>query len=148
MSRKSALGHRCLERLIQGRPTLIILDEIARHLRTARATPVANSTLEEQVAAFLFSLMYLAAASNSLVFVYSLASAADTFADETTDLQELIQASARQERVLSPSSDVEIDTFVKAFPKMNNFCIGNKPPFIAKIFILGKNNPTAFSNFR
>jgi predicted nuclease of predicted toxin-antitoxin system len=30
------------------------------------------------------------------------------------------------------------DTFVKAFPKMNNFCIGNKPPFIAKIYSSGK----------
>ena len=110
---KISPGTSVLERLIQGRPTLIILDEIARHLRTARATPVANSTLSEQVVAFLFSLMDLAAASNSLVFVYSLASAADTFADETTDLQELIQASARQERVLSPSSDVEIYNIVK-----------------------------------
>ena len=49
----------------------------------------------------------------NLVFVYSLASASDTFAEETTELQELIRASARQERVLSPSTDVEIYNIVK-----------------------------------
>jgi predicted AAA+ superfamily ATPase len=57
--------------------------------------------------------MDLAGACNNLVFVYSLASAADTFAEETTELQELIRASARQERVLSPSTDVEIYNIVK-----------------------------------
>ena len=63
--------------------------------------------------AFLFALMDLAAACDNLVFVYSLASTADTFAEETNDLQELLRASARQERVLSPSTDVEIYNIVK-----------------------------------
>lgn len=88
-------GTSVLERLLRGQPTLIILDEVARHLRAAKATQVMDSTLSEQVVAFLFSLMDLAAASNHLVFVYSLASAQDTFADETTELHELIQTSAR-----------------------------------------------------
>ena len=57
--------------------------------------------------------MGLAGACDNLVFVYSLASASDTFAEETTELQELIRASARQERVLSPSTDVEIYNIVK-----------------------------------
>jgi len=106
-------GTSVLERLLGGRPTLIVLDEIARHLRAAEATPVANSTLSKQVVAFLFSLMDLAAACNHLVFVYTLASAADTFGEETADLREMIQASARQERVLSPSTDVEVYNIVK-----------------------------------
>ncbi len=63
-----------LERIIQQEPTVIILDEIARHLRAAKATKVGNSDLAEQVVAFLFSLMDLAAACNNLVFVYTLAS--------------------------------------------------------------------------
>ena len=69
--------------------------------------------MAKQVVAFLFSLMDLAGACNNLVFVYSLASASDTFVEETTELQELIRASARQERVLSPSTDVEIYNIVK-----------------------------------
>ena len=102
-----------LERLTQEQPTLIVLDEIARHLRAAKATTVGNSDLAEQVVAFLFSLMDLAASSNRLVFVYTLASSSDTFGEETTEIREAIQSSARQERVLSPSTDVEIYNIVK-----------------------------------
>lgn len=110
---KISPGTSVLERLMNGKPTLIILDEIARHLRAARATLVGSSNLAEQVVAFLFSLMDLAAACNNLVFVYTLASDSDTFGEETRELRELIQTSARQERVLSPSSDVEIYNIVK-----------------------------------
>ncbi|MEO0927826.1 MAG: DUF499 domain-containing protein [Cyanobacteria bacterium J06643_13] len=106
-------GTDVLERLLNGEPTVIILDEIARYLRAAKAKQIGRSDLAEQVVAFLFSLMDLAGACNNLVFVYSLASASDTFADETTELQELIRASARQERVLSPSTDVEVYNIVK-----------------------------------
>jgi predicted AAA+ superfamily ATPase len=106
-------GTDVLERLLNGQPTVIILDEIARYLRAAKAKQINRSDLAQQVVAFLFSLMDLAGACNNLVFVYSLASAADTFAEETTELQELIRASARQERVLSPSTDVEIYNIVK-----------------------------------
>jgi hypothetical protein len=106
-------GTSVLERLIGTQPTLIILDEIARHLRAAKARIVGNSDLAEQVVAFLFSLMDQAASCKNLVLVYSLASASDTFAEETADLQELIRSSARQERVLSPSNDIEIYNIVK-----------------------------------
>ena len=101
-------GTSVLERLTAGKPTVIILDEIARYLRAAEAKVVGQSTLSKQVVAFLFSLMDLAASVNNLILVYSLASASDTFSEETTELNELIQASARQERVLSPSTDIEI----------------------------------------
>ncbi len=57
--------------------------------------------------------MDLAAACDRLVLVYSLASAADTFAEETADLNELVQASVRQERTISPSTDIEIYNIVK-----------------------------------
>ncbi|NJN32001.1 MAG: ATP-binding protein [Synechococcales cyanobacterium RM1_1_8] len=106
-------GTSVLERLIGDRPTLIILDEIARHLRAAKARKVENSDLAEQVVAFLFSLMDLAASCQNLVLVYSLASASDTFAEETADIKELIRSAARQERVLSPSTDVEVYNIVK-----------------------------------
>ncbi len=112
-NQKVSPGTSVLERFIKGQPTLIVLDEIARLLRAAEALPVGNSTLAKQVVAFLFSLMDLAAACNHLVFVYTLASTADTFGEETTELRELIQSSARQERVLTPSTDVEIYNIVK-----------------------------------
>jgi hypothetical protein len=106
-------GTSVLERLTAGKPTVIILDEIARYLRAAEAKVVGQSTLSKQVVAFLFSLMDLAASVNNLILVYSLASASDTFSEETTELNEVIRASARQERVLSPSTDIEIYNIVK-----------------------------------
>lgn len=106
-------GTSVLERLTGGQPTVIILDEIARYLRSAKAKQIGSSDLAKQVVAFLFSLMDLAAACDSLVLVYSLASTVDTFAEETAELQETMRASARQERVLSPSTDTEIYNIVK-----------------------------------
>jgi hypothetical protein len=106
-------GTSVLERLTGGQPTVIILDEIARYLRSAKAKQIGRSDLAKQVVAFLFSLMDLAAACDNLVLVYSLASTADTFAEETAELQETMRASARQERVLSPSTDIEIYNIVK-----------------------------------
>ncbi|EAZ88906.1 ATP-binding protein [Crocosphaera chwakensis] len=106
-------GTSVMERLIQGKPTVIILDEIARYLSAAKGKAIKDSNLAKQVVNFLFSLMDLAAACNHLIFVYSLASSTDTFAAETIELQELIKASARQERVLTPSNDIEIYNIVK-----------------------------------
>jgi hypothetical protein len=108
-----APGTSVLEQLAQGKPTLIILDELAALLARARGKGIGESNLAKQVVNFLFTLMDLAAASNSLVLVYSLASTADTFGQETQELQDLIRASARQERVLSPSTDIEIYNIVK-----------------------------------
>lgn len=107
-------GTSVLERLVGKEPTVIILDEVARYLRAAKAKLVGQSNLADQVVAFLFSLMDQAASCSNLVFVYSLASASDTFAKETAEVQqELVRASARQERVLSPSSDIEIYNIVR-----------------------------------
>lgn len=111
--KKVSPGTGVLQQLIQDRPTLIVLDEIAQYLRKAKGVIVGNSDLSKQVVAFLFALMDLAGSCNNLVFVYSLASSSDTFADETAELQETVRASARQERIVSPSTDVEIYNIVK-----------------------------------
>ncbi|AFZ28383.1 putative ATPase (AAA+ superfamily) (plasmid) [Cylindrospermum stagnale PCC 7417] len=102
-----------LERITQGQPTVIILDEIATYLRKAKAVIVGNSDLAGQVVAFLFALMDLAASCNNLVFVYTLASSSDSFGEETTEIRETISATARQERILKPSTDIEIYNIVK-----------------------------------
>ena len=109
----SSPGTSVLERLVAGQGTVIVIDEIARHLRVAQSKTIGDSTLSKQVVAFLFSLMDFAAAANNIVLVYSLASASDTFSDETAELNELIRSSARQERVISPSTDIEIYNIVK-----------------------------------
>lgn len=106
-------GTSVIERLINNHPTVIMLDEIARYLSTAKGKAIQDSNLAKQVVNFLFSLMDLASATNNLVLVYSLASSSDTFAEETNELKELLSASARQERVLTPSTDIEIYNIVK-----------------------------------
>lgn len=106
-------GTSVMEVLIKDKPTVIILDEIARYLSMAKGKKVEDSNLAKQVVNFLFSLMDLASATNNLVLVYSLASSSDTFADETNELKELLSASARQERILTPSTDIEIYNIVK-----------------------------------
>jgi hypothetical protein len=106
-------GTSVMERLINDQPTLIMVDEIADYLNKAKAKAIQNSTLAKQVVSFFFSLMDLASATNNLVLVYSLALSGDSFATETNELNELIKISARQEKVLRPSTDVEIYNIVK-----------------------------------
>jgi len=110
---KVSPGTDVIEKLIKKEPTVIILDEIAQYLRRAKAITVGKSDLSEQVVAFLFALMDSTAACNNMVFVYTLASISDTFGAETSDLKEALQTSARQARVISPSTDIEIYNIVK-----------------------------------
>ncbi len=110
---KVSPGTVVIENLTKKAPTVIILDEIAQYLRRAKAIAVGNSDLSKQVVAFLFALTELTAACNNIVFVYTLASESNTFGAETSELKEALQISARQERVLSPSTDLEIYNIVK-----------------------------------
>ncbi|MBM4430560.1 MAG: ATP-binding protein [Chloroflexi bacterium] len=106
------------EELIGDQPTLIMLDEIARHLRAAKAVPTTTgrSDLAEQTVAFLMSLFEFAASRERVVVVYTLADPQDAFGKETEELrQELAEArrvSARQERVITPTGETEISAIV------------------------------------
>jgi hypothetical protein len=97
---------------------LIMLDEIARHLRAAKAVTTQSgiSNLAEQTVAFLMSLMEFAASKKRVVVVLTLASDADAFSGETEylrhSLSEALAVSARQERVLSPTVETEIPAIV------------------------------------
>ena len=114
-----APGTQALERVIGDGPTLIMLDEIARHLRTAKAvrTPNRRSDLAEQTVAFLMTLIELAAARANIVFVLTLAASSDAFGDETVSLQRELQearkVSARHERVITPAAEAEIAPIVR-----------------------------------
>lgn len=109
-----APGTGLFEQIIGNRPTLIMIDEIARHLRAAVATPTATgrSNLAEQTVAFLMSLMEYAASQKRVVLVVTMAGQEDAFAQETVDLREALRVSARQERVLTPTGENEISAIV------------------------------------
>lgn len=109
-----APGTGLFERLIGSRPTLIMVDEIARHLRSAVAMPTSSgeSNLAEQTVAFLMSLMEYAASQSRVVLVLTMAGQEDAFHAETQTLREALQVSARQERVLTPTGENEIAAIV------------------------------------
>ena len=115
---KSAPGTGLYEALIGDQPALIMIDEIARHLRTAIAIPTATgmNTLADQIVAFLMSLMEFAASKERCLVVLTLASELDAYSKETEflrqNLAETLQISARQERVLTPTTEDEIYAIV------------------------------------
>lgn len=115
---RSAPGTGFLEKLIGAAPTLIMLDEVARHLRAAKSVPTVTgkSDLAEQTVAFLMSLFEFAASRKQVVVVLTLADSKDAFGKETEALrQELSEAkrlSARQERVITPTGEAEIAAIV------------------------------------
>jgi len=115
---RSAPGTKWLEELIGNRPTLILLDEIARHLRAAQAVPTVTgrSDLAEQTVAFLMSLLEFAASQKQVVLVFTLADSGDAFARETEAVRQALaearRISARQERVITPTGEAEMPAIV------------------------------------
>ena len=115
---KGAPGTGLWEELIGDQPTLIMLDEIARHLRAAKSVPTTTgkSDLAEQTVAFLMSLFEFAASREQVVVVYTLADPQDAFGKETEELRQALaearRVSARQERVITPTGETEISAIV------------------------------------
>lgn len=115
-------GTEILERIVGDSPTLIMIDEIARHLRAAKtvATPNGRSDLAEQTAAFLMSLFEFAASKRQVAVVFTLAESVDAFGKENDELKQQIEQvfseikrlSARQERVITPAVETEIAAIV------------------------------------
>jgi hypothetical protein len=112
--KKIAPGTGLYEQIIGSQPTLIMIDEIARHLRSAVAVPTVTgkSDLSEQTVAFLMSLMEYTASQKHVVLVLTMAGEEDAFAKETAVLREALRVSARQERVLTPTGENEISAIV------------------------------------
>ena len=119
---KTSPGTGLLEQLIGNAPTLIMLDEVARHLRSAKTVPTATgrSDLAEQTVAFLMSLFEFAASKHNVVVVLTLADSSDAFGRETDEIRQQIERelaeakrlSARQERVITPTAETEIAAIV------------------------------------
>lgn len=115
---RAAPGTALFEAIVGDRPTLIMIDEIARHLRSASGVPTATGegTLADQTVAFLMTLMEFVASKQRVVLVLTMASDRDAFGKETAGLQaslaEALKVSARQERVLTPTGENEIAAIV------------------------------------
>ncbi len=108
----TAPGAAALGRVIGDRPTLVLIDELARYYSTARGKQVAESTLAEQTTAFLMALMEAIDRVPHAVLVITTSEVTDAFGDDTgTLLQALGQARsllARKELVLRPSDESDL----------------------------------------
>jgi len=116
---KAAPGTSLFDELIGERPTLIMIDEIARHMRVGQGIPTATgkSDLAEQTVAFLMALLEFASGRGNVVVVLTLAGADDAFSQETEALRQQLKeagrVSARQEMVLTPTGETEMAAIVR-----------------------------------
>jgi len=108
---RTAPGTHTLKRVFGDRPTIVLLDELARYLTVASGYRVETKTLADQTVAFLMALLEVATAAKQLVVVYTLASSQDAFAEETETVRALLESkavSARIEHVITPTEEDEI----------------------------------------
>ena len=121
-----APGTGLFEQIIGNRPTLIMIDEIARHLRAAVATPTATgrSNLSEQTVAFLMSLGICCEPETGRARADG---PEDAFA-RRLDLRERC-VSARQERVLTPTGETDLGIVVhRLFKSVDRAVAGGHHP--------------------
>jgi len=124
---RTAPGTALFNELIGIRPTLIMIDEIAEHMRVAQSVPAATgkSDLAEQTVAFLMALLEFVASRSNVVLVFTLAGDDDAFRAETANLrQQLTEArrvTARQEMVITPTGETEVSAIVthRLFPSLD-----------------------------
>jgi hypothetical protein len=113
---RSPVGPQVWEKLIGDAPALLMIDEIAAHLRAASSISIGKTNLADVTVAFLMSLLKFASESKRTVLVYTLADSSDAFGKESDELrEELAEArsvSARQEHVLTPTAEDEISAIV------------------------------------
>ncbi|WP_369356105.1 ATP-binding protein [Streptomyces sp. cg2] len=126
---RTAPGTETLRKVIAGRPTIVIIDEIAHHLRQLTASgDDAVRRSAGQVPVFLKNLFEIAAADSNLVVIVTLASAADAYGRETNELAQLLDETtgtaaqnlaeahsnlARVGKVVKPATDTEIAEILK-----------------------------------
>ncbi len=115
-----APGVGALAKVFEGEPVVVMLDEMARHLTVAAGVPVGEGTLADQTVAFLMALFEYAASADNVVVVYTLASSADAFSEQTERVVEKIRAlrdadavSSRHEHVITPTGENEISAIVR-----------------------------------
>jgi hypothetical protein len=108
----TAPGATALKELLGGRPSLILIDEIARYYTTARGKAVAGSNLARQTTAFLMALMEAVDSQPNAVLVITTTGVTDAFGEETQQvLDAIVEARsllARKEHVLRPSDEADL----------------------------------------
>lgn len=112
----TAPGAAALKQLLGGRPSLILIDEIARYYLTARGRVVAGSNLARQTTSFLMALMEAVDAQPNAVLVITTTAVTDAFGEETQQVLDAIAEArsllARKEYVLRPSGEADLPSIL------------------------------------
>lgn len=109
---RTAPGRDALERAFDGRPTLIIIDEIAQYLRALASSGSEDvRRLAEALPVFLKNLLEVAASNEHVVVILTLATAQDAFGSETDALDTLTReahadAEAALDKVVDETTSV------------------------------------------
>lgn len=117
-----------LEEILGDEPTVIMIDEIAGHMRKARAKQVGSTTVADLVPSFLASLLDVASSRSNVVVVYTLAGLADAYSKETEQISsaitDAIRVSARKEHVITPTGETEVAAVVnhRLFQRIDSDC--------------------------
>lgn len=112
----TAPGADALRKMMGGRPTLVLIDEIARYLAVADGKAVVRGTLADQTTAFLMSLMEAIAGEPHAALVITTTQVTDAFGEQTAKVLEAISEAqsliARKEHVLHPSEEADLPKIV------------------------------------
>jgi hypothetical protein len=116
-------GTGTIKKMLAGKPTVVIVDEIAQYLRVlSSAGSDQVKALASSLPAFLKSLFEVASEKGSrLVVVVTLATEKDAYGKETDQVQSLLDSTvgeagsvlARQEAMLIPAKDDEIAAILR-----------------------------------
>lgn len=132
-SDRTAPSRQNIEKAFGGQPTIVIIDEIAQHLRqAAKSGNPAIRAYAGQIPVFLKNLSEAAGdPTNRLSMIVTLASSQNSFGQETDEISELLEevsgdagqaiADAKEqvgrmvqpEAIITPASDVEIGEILK-----------------------------------
>ncbi|MEI8173664.1 MAG: DUF499 domain-containing protein [Deltaproteobacteria bacterium] len=109
-------GETTIKDLLGDEPALILIDELATYLRAAKGLTVGGTNLAEMTTAFFMSLLGAVGSLEKVVIVYTLADSQDAFSEETEEIHKVLREasalSARQERVITPTTETEIAPIV------------------------------------
>ncbi len=109
---RTAPGKDALETAFAGKPTIIIIDEIAQYLRALASSGNPDvRRMAESLPAFLKTLLEVAASNENVVVILTLATSQDAFGMETDALERLTsdaqaEAAAAMEQVVTDTASV------------------------------------------
>lgn len=108
----TAPGSAAIKRVVGDKPSLILVDEIARYYAVAKGVAVGETTLAAQTTAFLMALMEAVDGLSHAVLVITTTGLTEAFGEDTADvltaINEARELMARRELVLRPSEEADL----------------------------------------